>query len=295
MLSRPSHHSNIYLVYLTMLEAKSIYLGGDIVSAQECNYESYLKLGLKCPFCNSAVFLRAASNRAIKGVQKPITAYFAHFPSGTNDDWDCIARAKSIAGRQEIEEIKIEAKKQRLKIYNNKLWELMTTDLQLTSQKMKEIRKLIGEREIENKTKVVRKEIVNNLNKLCLAIDRISTSLSNKDAGFIKAMSQSPEDAKEMISMSSEYLGQCDRRLHTAICCEVLQFLSTKSGNWVLNKLVALAINACRVELQRPDNKLMPVDGLGSYQFAMIVTYSLVKTHWAEAIAKLDKQAILKC
>lgn len=278
-----------------MLEAKSIYLGGDIVSAQECNYESYLKLGLKCPFCNSAIFLRAASSRVIKGIQKPITAYFAHFPSGTNDNWDCIARAKSVAGRQEIEQIKIEAREQRLKVYNNKLWELMITDLQLTNRKMKEIRKSIGEREIENKTKIVRIEIVNNLDKLCQEIDHISKSLSSRDASFIKAMSQSPKDAKKMISMSSEYLGQCDRRLHTAICCEVLQFLSTKSGNWVLSKLVALAINACKIELKRPDNKLMPVDGLGSYQFAMIVSYSLIKTHWAEAIARLDQQAILKC
>jgi len=65
-----------------MKYAKSMYFGGDIVFADECNYQSAQKLGLKCPFCDSAVFLRSESVRNVKGKLQLISPYFAHYSSG---------------------------------------------------------------------------------------------------------------------------------------------------------------------------------------------------------------------
>ncbi|MDJ0689039.1 MAG: hypothetical protein QNJ41_11055 [Xenococcaceae cyanobacterium MO_188.B32] len=43
--------------------ARSMYLGGTIVSATECDFEDYKRLGLTCPICRQAVYLRSGSIR----------------------------------------------------------------------------------------------------------------------------------------------------------------------------------------------------------------------------------------
>jgi hypothetical protein len=50
-----------------MKEAVSMYLGGFVVKADDCDHDSAKQWGLKCPFCDSAVFLRSQSIRKIKG------------------------------------------------------------------------------------------------------------------------------------------------------------------------------------------------------------------------------------
>lgn len=110
-----------------MKDAKSIYLGGDIVAAEDCDYESYRSLGLTCPFCNEAVFLRTAFFR--KGVEKDteVNPHFVHFPSSlAKNGADCERRSLSKEGRAEIERIKVEARNQRLKLYNDRLWDMFS-------------------------------------------------------------------------------------------------------------------------------------------------------------------------
>lgn len=46
-----------------MKYAISMYLAGTIVKSQDCDYESYRDLGLKCPYCSESVFLRRGTLR----------------------------------------------------------------------------------------------------------------------------------------------------------------------------------------------------------------------------------------
>lgn len=279
-----------------MLQAKSMYFGGDIVSAKECNYNSYAELGLKCPFCNSAVFLRTASHRVINSVEKPISAYFAHYPSGSDDNWDCEARAKTIGGDREIGQIKIEAKKQRLKIYNAKLWEILAVNIGISRQHMQIIRKQVGDRKIEKVTKAIQIEIAKSLDKLCHEMDEMSQWISSRDPRYLKMISKLEHDVQAVFLQNSEYLSQCNQRLHTAICREVLEFLGTNSGKWALSKLAALSIYTQVIDLEKPKlNRSMRIDDLTNYQFALSTAYYLIRTHWAKEISKLNNQIALKC
>ena len=86
-----------------MKAAKSMYFGGDIVSAEECDYNSYERLGLKCPFCDHPVFLRAGSSRKNKGVEQTVVTCFAHFKGTSVFELNCEVRFKTTVGREKIE------------------------------------------------------------------------------------------------------------------------------------------------------------------------------------------------
>lgn len=268
-----------------MKDAKSIYLGGDIVAASECDYSSYERLGLKCPFCDSAVFIRSASFRKIKGVEKPIGAYFAHFPSGYSENYDCEARSTSKAGRDRIEQIKVEARNQRLKTYNAKLWQLISTDRNIPRQRIAKIRKLMDGHWIDRFTKLVRREITANLEDLYKSIDIAIESIDRMQPDSLSHV-LSVKDSQIEYDTQRAYFCECDRRLHRAICYEVIEFLATNSGGWALNKLVTLAS-----EMQGSGLKLLPAEvrDRPPYSFALQIAFFLTGTHWAEIIDRFEQ------
>jgi hypothetical protein len=273
-----------------VIEAKSMYFGGEIVAASECDYESYARLGLKCPFCDSAVFVRSSSFRKIKGVEKPIGAYFAHFPSGYTDNWDCEARSRSKAGREHIERIKILARGQRLKVYNSKLWQLISADRNIKQQRITSIRKVIGERWIDSFCKLVRREIFQNLEDLYVTIDLSIGWIDSMKPDFLThAAGLSAADSQREYEVQTQYFAECDRRMHRAICYEVIEFLGTNSGGWALNKLVTIA-----AEIQGMTQKITPAEvreGKPS-TFALTIAAFLVGTHWVEIMDKIENNGV---
>jgi hypothetical protein len=269
-----------------MLEAKSMYLGVDIVSAPECDYQSYARLGLKCPFCDSAVFIRSASVRKIKGVEKPVGAYFAHFPSGYTDNWDCEARSQTKAGREEIERIKIEARGQRLKVYNAKLWQLIATDRNISRQFVAAVRKRTGSRWIDQWTKLVRREITQNLGDLYQTID-VAIGTLDKLTPALYANMLNKTDATAECQVQLDYFSDCDLRLHRAICYEVIEFLATNSGGWALNKLVVVSCSIMNMAVTTAGvSSALGAEQTTPYLSAMTITNFLVGTHWSEIIDK---------
>lgn len=269
-----------------MIEAKSIYLGGDIVSAAECDYSSYERLGLKCPFCDSAVFLRSASVRKIKGVERPIGAYFAHFPSGYTDNFDCEARSNSKAGRDRIEQIKIEARNQRLKTYNAKLWALISTDRNISRQLIAKVRKHMDGHYLDRVTKLVRREITRNLEDLYVSIDLAMLEIDRmRPESLNEIFVLSKSESKIEYDTQQTYFCDCDRRLHQAICYEVIEFLATNSGGWALNKLVTIA---CQIQGKNGGVPVAQVRETPPYTIALTIAYFLVGTHWTEIIEKFE-------
>lgn len=223
--------------------AKSMYLGGDLVSPTECDRDSYKEFGLTCPFCSNAVFLRAESIRSLKNDRITIIpATFSHFPNVAN--LDCEAYSITSAGLQELQKHREQAKSQRLVIYQNNLWNIITAN--------KNSVMLEGALDASvNYQKYTNKSKHSAINEAMLAFDRnfkiyLNTpNLKDWSMNFIKAVKNTSNKslmtdknpAQFHISVV-KYFNNCDLELHYEITLEILEFLSTRSGNKILKTLL---------------------------------------------------------
>ena len=115
-----------------MKEAKSIYKGGEIVYASECNYESAKKLGIVCPFCNEPLFWRDEFAR-LAPKTKDIVIVDSHFAHYANVDGSvCEKRSITPEGRAFIEQISSESRGQRLKLFEKYFLKMVSKSLDLT-------------------------------------------------------------------------------------------------------------------------------------------------------------------
>lgn len=122
-----------------MKYAVSIYRGGLVVDATVCDYESSKKLGLKCPFCSEAVFLRQGSS--YKRGDKPIevSAAFCHYAIGDNAGTECELRSLRKDGQEYLQELEIQSRNQRLEIYNKYLWDIFFEDMKIENKHLKDV------------------------------------------------------------------------------------------------------------------------------------------------------------
>lgn len=113
-----------------MKQAKSIFLSGGLIDANNANHSDYYNKGTICPFCLEKVFWTRPHEKLINGTLYPISATFKHHKG---DPLDCEARAKSAEGKKILEEMSIifstESKEQRKPIWDKYLWELFKTGL----------------------------------------------------------------------------------------------------------------------------------------------------------------------
>ncbi len=266
-----------------MLEAKSMYFGGEIISADECDYQTSRQLGLICPFCSSAVFVRSESVRQTKKGLQLVRPYFAHYPSGSDIDWDCERRAHSKAGRDEIERIKITAREQRLRLYNAHLWKMIADDRNISHQKLNSIRSMFGESWCQRVGILTRAEWKRSLDSAYTFIDEAIAACQHGEIDHVpKPVALSSKDWAEEIEKQKAYTLQCDRRLHRAICFEVADFLGTNTGGFAFDKIfracvwmeIAIGLDQNMVKRAQPREHL-----------AMISAF-IAGTHWADQINK---------
>jgi hypothetical protein len=263
-----------------MLTAKSMYLG-DIVAAAECNYQSYDQLGLKCPFCGSAVFLRAGHTRNTKGQETLVGAYFAHFASGQNENWDCEARSRTKAGLEQIEILKAQARGQRLGVYNDRLWELFTASRNVKKGNIAEITKEFGDRWCDDTAKLVRLALRENLDSHYRLIADM-TALSKQDAAKQNlALIMSPQDAAAKVGEQAKYFSECDRRFHIQVCCEILEFLSTPSGSFALNRLFKATLQFILGATKQPTGV---IKSYPASEYARMIAAMVAGTRWTMAL-----------
>jgi hypothetical protein len=118
-----------------MEECKSMYHGGELVSALDCDFESYRELGLLCPFCNEPVYLCGETVRQSSRTHKLsyIRPHFKHFPGGDPLDFDCEKRAISAEGKRYLDAIRAERRGQRLELFNRYLWDMIRDGMDMDS------------------------------------------------------------------------------------------------------------------------------------------------------------------
>lgn len=99
-----------------MKYAKAMKLGGELVSADECNYDDFKRLVPLCPECSEPVFLRKGSDRvSTKGKKFKIPQHWSHFDSVSEEQKaSCEARVSAYT-EKDRQRIASKARGQRLK------------------------------------------------------------------------------------------------------------------------------------------------------------------------------------
>lgn len=223
-----------------MQYAKSMYLAGELVQAEDCDFESSKQLGLTCPFCSQAVFLRAGHIRVTQGKEILVSAAFAHYHTGV-DDFDCEKRSLSLEGREFLRLKAIEARNQRLELYNRHLWEMISRDRNIKRSRYLSVRKAIGESELTLRARQVRGWLSENQPRAYEMLEKVFNDFSEGSTLNIeKPLLMSEEDYQEELRNHREYLSACDKKLDLTVSQEVLDFLCTRTGGYALEKLVAV-------------------------------------------------------
>lgn len=219
--------------------AKSMYLGGDIVSPADCDRDSYSEFGLICPFCSNAVFLRKASTRQLKTKLIDIPATFSHFPNVASVD--CEAYSITNKGLQQLTIQRQQAKQQRLQIYQNNLWDLLKTN---KSDITKEYLSYI---ETQYTSKFI-KSVINKQLELFKNIPKsrysdtfyesyIKTIINNSNYSVLTSI-----QTNDIQSNIIKYFSSFDKELHKSISFEIFEFLTTKSGLHIFKKIVTFTL-----------------------------------------------------
>ncbi|HEY9640143.1 MAG TPA: hypothetical protein V6C57_06645 [Coleofasciculaceae cyanobacterium] len=193
------------------------------------------------------------------------------------DNWDCEKRSRSKQGREEIERIKIQARNQRLKLYNAHLWDMFSHSHSFSRQHLNKARSLFGESWCEQTSILVRHEWGRSLSDVYT---------------FMDAAVQDIGSQAQNNKLDEHYLLQCDIRLHHAICCEVADFLATNTAGFVFHKI----FKAVLMQAANVSDKFSVSDWKRVSAAAHIssISIAIAATKWTEEIQRQSTQEVIR-
>jgi hypothetical protein len=268
-----------------MKYAIAMYRAGFMIDAEKCDHESARKFGLICPFCKEAVFLRSGTTFLRNEKEILIPKSFVHYADkgSSTDSEECELRSKRKDGIQYLEKLRIESKGQRLELYNKHLWAIIASDRNIPREDILRQRKWFGFREILIFTKKVSKlwaksqALGINRKNFLLSVDAIA----NLDTTVLL---KNFEVDTEM-NIQSDWLKGTDQKLHIELCCEIGEFIGTKTGTYVLERIIA----ACFILMRYGEPDLKPEDVELSDRMLLIICGFIAGTHWSEQLEELAK------
>lgn len=213
-----------------MKEAKSMYKGGEIVYASECNYESAKKMGIVCPFCNEPLFWRDEFAKLAPKSKNIviIDSHFVHYPNV--DGSICEKRSITPEGRAFIEQISSESRGQRLRLFERHFLNMIAKSLYLTydeklSLGLKAIKEIeIGVMRMWNET--TREEV-----KKWMSLFINDCFISGKLAeSYVKENGSVPEMINKLVAV--------EMRLQEQIAVEAATYVLTDKKQRVLKQLI---------------------------------------------------------
>lgn len=231
--------------------AKSMYLGGSYITAEQSNYDTCRVYGLVCPACHSAVFFRASAKRLNtlrNGVKRwqYVNPCFVHYHTGI-EDVDCELRSPHSFSEEVMRLAEIEAHNQRLKLYNKHLISMFRDDHDVSPSlfKQKGWRSVFTKTCLERIAQKIRHivqtdpKVKENLlyKELLLDYTTCPESQHGELLGKIENYFNSdlqPHNIAKFSNMWMDYLQRHDLELHHKIAVEILEFLLTKSGGYAL-------------------------------------------------------------
>lgn len=216
----------------------SMYRGGFQVDSEDCDHQSAKKLGLVCPFCKEAVFFRSGSKYFKDGKQIEVKSSFVHYSIDGDDlaGVECENRSKRQEGVEYLERLQIESKNQRLKFYNDHLWEIFTSDFD-------------AEKNIQTINKAIPQKYRN------LFVLKTRKILHDKKEYFKDAIRQHYDLSEESkwLAASKDFrkinLEGVDVQIEKAISLEVFDYLLSKTGQAVLSRLIIFLLSKVGIAL----------------------------------------------
>jgi len=216
--------------------AYSIYWGGTIIDAEQCDYTSSRELGLHCPFCNEAVFWRTAHTRTMPdGSTQHVDPSFVHYPGlGI----DCELRAKRPEGEAYIHALEVKARNQRLILFNKYFIDIIRKQeiIEDESSKVKIARKLMG--------KDCTKPLIELFRQQKIKFDFIKNE-ANKNLKRMRYISQGKlfsEVIREEFKNTAERIDSYITQKNLTIAYEAALWLQSKSANWALDRTILLCM-----------------------------------------------------
>lgn len=104
-----------------MKQARSIFLGGELIDINDVFYPDYFNKGLICPFCLEKVFFAKDFERVINDKIVKVSASFRHYKG---DPSSCELRSQSHEGKEILNLISNESKEQRKLLWEKYLWSM---------------------------------------------------------------------------------------------------------------------------------------------------------------------------
>jgi hypothetical protein len=243
-----------------MLEAKSVFYGGLLVAAEECNYDDYAKLGIVCPICNKAMFLTAAAHRDKHARKKPdgttvqvkaadIPAHWNHFKDVDSADVDrCEARAKQITPTERLKLV-AQARGQRERILSRNLWAMLQRSVKANGDGDDHGEILVN---CLKRGAVVHEAVdqfyANMIDALVgqfaapAQLDHTIDTLGQGMAAWNKLITADGSAPDYIKSMVAAWASPIDSRMHLEISQEVLRYLCTSRQRPILRLLVESAV-----------------------------------------------------
>ncbi len=254
-----------------------MYRAGLQVGADNCDYDSAKRLGIICPFCKEAVFLRRGNYHERSGRPVIVPNSFAHYGSDDLVAKQCELRAKRQEGIEYLDRLRAESKRQRLKLYNDHLWEMIAADRNISRQQLLQQRKWFGMKAITAFSKTVcrcwqkHQPSGANYGIIAEAVKAIST-------GEALDLYRSPL-VKEETQLQSIWMNNIDQALHLMICCEISDFLGTRTAGYALEKICA----ACLLLLRMQKPNLHPKN-VTPEEMRLTIAGFIAGTHWLDQV-----------
>lgn len=214
-----------------------------MVDANACDYESSRKLGLVCPFCSQAVFLRRGSEYDRSNKRIAISPAFSHYKSGEILPDDCELRSVRKDGEEYLKSLEIQSRNQRIDLYNKRLWDVIKAEVVPVS--FKQVKKAFGDKWLNKTFKACRAELRKNL-PFYLEEARQRWQVRSRNIGSPR--SHRHDEVASSVWSSSELfaatLERCsfDWHLHQVIFEEVIEFLSTSTGGYAFKNLLLYTV-----------------------------------------------------
>lgn len=110
-----------------MKHAAAMKYGGELVAAEDCNYDSFKELVPLCPNCKEPVFLRTGGDRiSPKGTEFKIGPHWCHFKGVSAEQVaSCESRVSGYTDKDR-QRIAAQARGQRLKLLQRWFWSVVT-------------------------------------------------------------------------------------------------------------------------------------------------------------------------
>jgi hypothetical protein len=241
-----------------MKYATSMFLGGISVLATEADYQSTRKLGCICPICKQAVFLRAGAIRTNhlrngRQLDQIINPSFCHYKGSPSSD--CENRIYSKQGKERIKRFEIEGQNQRLKLYNEKLWQMFARDHNLNRQNLVSNKKFASYKFVEQLAKEAWKawkmyQSTHNYEFIDAMVEIFAKASEREIEQFCLTTRFQIINFENLQSYADFFHYSGNIPLHKTICHEISNFLGTRTSGYFWQNFIAASIGVFCTEAQ---------------------------------------------